>query len=146
MHTKNLLITLTTLLLLASTTLDAKTPKEPCSTKVECDAMVEKLQGKIDVLDAKIKEELTKGDNSDWDLLGVLQQNKSKLQDKKFDIMIAEAKARTAEAKAKNAELKKIIAQKDTEIAKENAKQVAIRKSQDKKLDEIRALLKINTK
>jgi len=59
MHTKNLFITLSTLLLLASTTLDAKTPKEPCSTSVECDAMAEDLQGKIDVLEAKGLENLT---------------------------------------------------------------------------------------
>ena len=59
MHTKNLLITLTTILLFISTTLYAKTPKEPCSTSVECDAMAEDFQGKIDVLEAKGLENLT---------------------------------------------------------------------------------------
>ena len=53
MYTKKSVITLSTILFLASTTLDAKTPKEPCSTSVECDAMAEDLQGKIDVLESK---------------------------------------------------------------------------------------------
>jgi len=140
MHTKNLLITLSAILLLASTTLYAETPKQtevpPCSTSVECDVMAKDLQGKIDVLEAKIKEE------KDPKTRFFLQQNKSKLQDKKFDIMIAQAKARTAQAKARTAQVREELAQQRKIIAQENAKQAELRKSQDKKLDEIRALLK----
>ena len=101
MHTKNLLITLTILLLLASTTLDAKTPKQakvpPCSTSVECDAMAEDLQGKIDVLEKKGIENLTDDEFTKLDTL----------QDKLIAV-----------SKAKNAELDKIIAESDARIEK----------------------------
>ena len=93
----------------------------PCSTRVECDAMAEDLQGKIDVLEVKGLENLTDDEF----------ENLDKLQDK----FIAVSKVRTAQQK-------KIIAHKDAEIAEENAKQAELSKSQDKKLDEIRALLK----
>jgi len=127
MHTKNLLITLSTLLLLASATLYAKTPKEPCSTKVECDAMAEDLQGKIDGVRAKGLDNLTREE-----YINYLHLKKK---------LLAVSKVRTAQAKAKTAEQRKIIAQKDAEIAQENAKQAEYRKI-NKKLDEIGSLLK----
>jgi len=64
MYTKNLAIALSSLTLFASVTLYAKTPKQaevpPCSTSVECDAMAEDLQGKIEGVRAKGLDNLTR--------------------------------------------------------------------------------------
>ena len=118
MHTKNLLITLSTLLLFASTTLDAKTPKEPCSTSVECDAMAEDLQGKIDVLEAKGLENLTDDEFAKLDTL----------QDKLLAV--------------KNVQ----VAQRKEELAQAKAKKEVMLKAQNKELAEIKKIFKENTK
>jgi len=120
MHTKNLLITLSTILLFASTTLDAKTPKEPCSTSVECDAMAEDLQGKIDSVKAKGLDNLTREEYINYLHLKKKLLAVSKVRTAQGKEELAQAKARTAQAKAKTAEIIKT----------------------NKKLDEIGALLK----
>ena len=123
MHTKNLFITLSTLLLLASTTLDAKTPKEPCSTSVECDAMAEDLQGKIDMLEAKSFKSLSKEERIKYDHLTDKLLAVKNVQVAQTNAKLAQAKAKTAEAKAKTAEQRKIIAQEKAKQAQEKAKQ-----------------------
>ena len=125
MHTKNLLITLSAILLLASSTLYAKTPKEPCSTSVECDTMAEDLQGKINSVKAKGLGNLTREE-----YINYLHLKKK---------LLAVSKVRTAEQR-------KIIAQQRKIIAQENAKQAEMLKAQNKELAEMKKIFKEKTK
>jgi len=92
----------------------------PCSTSVECDAMAEGLQGKIDGVRAKGLDNLTREE-----YINYLHLKKK---------LLAVSKVRTAQQR-------KIIAQKDAETAQEKQETAEIIKT-NKKLDEIKALLK----
>jgi len=125
MYTKKSVITLSTILLFASTTLYAKTPKEPCSTSVECDTMAEDLQGKINSVKAKGLGNLTREE-----YINYLHLKKK---------LLAVSKVRTAEQR-------KIIAQQRKIIAQENAKQAEMLKAQNKELAEMKKIFKEKTK
>jgi len=88
-------------------------------TNVEIKQFLIKQQ--IKDLDKKIKEELTKGDNANWELLGVLQQDLDKLVKNEIDITIAVEKQETLaekqETKLKNIETEKMKEDQNIKIA-----------------------------
>jgi len=114
MHTKNLLVTLSTILLLASSTLYAKTPKEPCSTSVECDTMAEDLQGKINSVKAKGLDNLTREEYINYLHLKKKLLAVSKVRTAEQRKIIAQEKAKQAQEKAKQEKYEKLLGELKT--------------------------------
>ena len=129
MYTKNLAIALSSLTLFASVTLYAKTPKQaevpPCSTSVECDAMAEDLQGKIEGVRAKGLDNLTREEKINYLHLKKKLLAVSKVRTAQGKEELAQAKAKTAQAKAKTAKMHEDIINRLSKIQntlKENTK------------------------
>ena len=99
--------------------------KVTCETKLACDALSHSIQAQIDGLNKKIQQEMTKGDNADWNLLGSLQQDLDKLEENKVNISIAVENN-------KQANQDKVIASKNAELKDENEKQVEENEKQAK--------------
>jgi len=136
--TKTKFTTLTLLIVLISTILSAEVKQQntqaPCSTRVECDAMVKDLQRKIDVLNKKIIN--LKGSEK-----RKLYRERQALNKEKTIVLLASKDLELAQAKAKTAQQRKIIAEEKEKQIQEKEKQAEIIKT-NKKLDEIKALLK----